>query len=64
MLKKGRNKGKDFIRDESGQTVSEYAVLVWFTVLIGAVTLLTFLFAFEQGIIGYYEDIVNVIALP
>ena len=53
-----------FLRGNSGQMVAEYTVLVCFFTLIGVTALVTFFFAFEEGVIGYYEDIVNVICLP
>jgi len=53
-----------FTSDQGGQTIAEYGLLVWFSVFMGTITLVTFLFAFEQGIIGFYEDIVNIVALP
>ncbi len=53
-----------FCRDQRGQTAAEYGLLIWFSVFVGTVTLVTFIFAFEQAIIGYYEDIVNVVVLP
>jgi len=52
------------LRDRAGQVIAEYGVLMWFVTLIGVATLATFFFAFEEGVIGYYEDIVNVICLP
>ncbi len=53
-----------FFSDQDGQTAAEYGLLIWFSVFLGTITLVTFIFAFEQAIIGYYEDIVNVVALP
>ena len=53
-----------FCGDQDGQTVAEYGLLVWLSVFIGTVTLAVFIFAFEQAIISYYRDIVNIIALP
>ena len=47
-----------------GQALAEYGLLMWLFTLLGAATLVTFIFAFEEGMIGYYEDIVNVICLP
>ncbi len=47
-----------------GQVLTEYSVLLWFFTLLGVVTLVTFFFAFEEAVIGYYEDIVNVVCLP
>ena len=47
-----------------GQTTAEYGLLVWFFVFVGAVTLFTFFFGFEEATIGYYEDIVNIVCLP
>ncbi len=64
MLRFIRQRLQKFFICESGQTAAEYGILMWFAVFIGTVTLLTFLFAFEQALIGYYEDIVNIIALP
>ena len=49
---------------EEGQVTAEYSVLLWFFTLIGVATLITFFFGFEEAIIGYYEDIVNVVCLP
>ena len=48
----------------SGQVVAEYTILMWFFTLIGVATLATFIFAVEEGAIGLYTDIVNVICLP
>ncbi len=59
-----RNRLRAFLTNQKGQTIAEYGILIWFSVFIGTVTLVTFIFAFEQAIIGYYEDIVNVVALP
>jgi hypothetical protein len=53
-----------FLRGRSGQVVAEYTILMWFFTLIGVATLATFIFAVEEGAIGLYEDIVNVICLP
>ncbi len=55
---------RTLLRERAGQVVAEYSVLMWFFTLIGVATLVTFFFAFEEGVIGYYEDIVNVICLP
>jgi len=55
---------KELARDERGQVMAEYSILMWFFTLIGVAALTTFFFAFEEGVIGYYEDIVNVICLP
>jgi Flp pilus assembly pilin Flp len=52
------------LRDESGQTAAEYSVLMWFFTLVGAACLTTFIFAFEESIVAYYEDIVNIVCLP
>ena len=52
------------VRGESGQVMAEYGVVLWFFTLIGVATLVTFFFAFEEGVIGYYEDLVNVVCLP
>ena len=52
------------IRDENGQTLAEYSIVMWFATLIGAACLVVFFFGFEEGIIAYYEDIVNMICLP
>ena len=52
------------LKQQAGQVIAEYTVLMWFFTLIGVATLVTFFFAFEEGVIGYYEDIVNVICLP
>ena len=48
----------------SGQVLAEYTILMWFFTLIGAATLATFIFAVEEGVVGLYSDIVNVICLP
>jgi len=64
MKVKIKNAVSGFLACEEGQTIAEYGLLVWFSVFVGTVTLVTFLFAFEQAIIGFYEDIVNVVALP
>lgn len=52
------------LRGRRGQVLAEYGVLLWFFTLIGVASLLTFFFAFEESVIGHYEDIVNVICLP
>lgn len=52
------------MRDQNGQVAAEYSILAWFLTLVGVVALVTFFFAFEEAIIGYYEDIVNVVCLP
>jgi Flp pilus assembly pilin Flp len=52
------------LRDQAGQMIAEYGVLMWLVTLIGVATLATFFFAFEEGVIGYYEDIVNIVCLP
>jgi len=59
-----RRRAGRLVRAEAGQVTAEYGLLVWFFVFLGAVTLFTFFFGFEQAIIGYYEDIVNVVCLP
>lgn len=51
-------------REERGQATAEYSILMWFVAFIGTVTLVTFFFAFEEAIIGYYEGIVNIVCLP
>ena len=51
-------------RGRAGQVLAEYSVLLWFFALVGVATLVTFMFAFEEGVIAYYEDVVNVICLP
>jgi len=50
--------------EQAGQVLAEYSLLMWLVVLIGVASLVTFFFAFEEGVIGYYEDIVNIICLP
>ena len=64
MRGKAKKMLRAFLAGESGQTIAEYGILVWFSVFVGTVTLVTFIFALEGAIIGYYEDIVNVVALP
>ena len=44
--------------------MAEYSLLMWLFTLAGVATLVTFFFAFEEGVIGYYEDIVNIVCLP
>ncbi len=51
-------------RGRGGQVLAEYSILLWFVALIGAATLITFVFAFEEGVLAYYEDVVNVVCLP
>jgi len=53
-----------FFRAEDGQMLAEYSVLMWFFTLVGVACLFTFFFAFEESVIAYYEDVVNVICLP
>jgi Flp pilus assembly pilin Flp len=53
-----------FLRGNRGQMVAEYSVLLGLFTVGGVAVLVTFFFAFEEGVIGYYEDIVNVICLP
>ena len=50
--------------DERGQATAEYGIMMWFVAFAGAATLVVFFFAFEEAIIGYYEDIVNIVCLP
>jgi len=54
----------ELLRGRSGQMLAEYGVLLWFVTLVGVASLVTFFFAFEEGVVGYYEDVVNVICLP
>ena len=53
-----------FLRGQAGQAAVEYSLLIWFFVFVGTITLFTFFFGFEEAIIGYYEDIVNIVSLP
>ncbi len=50
--------------DERGQATAEYGIMMWFMAFAGALTLVFFFFAFEEAIIGYYENIVNIVCLP
>jgi len=59
-----RRLAQGVLKGRSGQMVAEYSLLVWFFTLVGVATLVTFFFAFEEGTIAYYEDIVNVVCLP
>lgn len=52
------------LRGRKGQTLAEYSLLMWFFTLVGVVTMVTFIFAFEESAVGYYQDIVNTICLP
>ena len=52
------------LRGRSGQVLAEYGVLLWFFTLVGVASLVMFFFAFEEGVIGYYADVVDVICLP
>jgi Flp pilus assembly pilin Flp len=52
------------LQDRRGQVLAEYTVLLWFITVVGVATLVTFFFAFEEGVIGYYDDIVSIICLP
>jgi len=54
----------ELLRGRSGQVLAEYGVLLWFVTLVGVASLVTFFFAFEEGVVGYYGDVVNVICLP
>ena len=51
-------------KDRRGQIIAEYSLLLWFFTFLGVAGLVTFFFAFEEGVIGYYEDIVNIVCLP
>jgi len=51
-------------KGEGGQVLAEYGILLWFFTLAGVATLIAFMFAFEEGVIAHYEDIVNVVCLP
>jgi hypothetical protein len=53
-----------FTDGRGGQVMAEYSLLMWLFTLAGVATLVTFFFAFEEGVIGYYEDIVNIVCLP
>ena len=57
-------RAKPILGGRRGQALAEYSLLMWLFTLLGVATLVTFIFAFEEGVIGYYEDIVNVICLP
>ena len=59
-----RKRLSELARDESGQALAEYSVAVWLFTLVGVACLFTFFFAFEEGVIAYYEDVVNIICLP
>lgn len=59
-----QNQAFGFLRRRNGQVLAEYSILMWFFTLIGVATLATFIFAVEEGAIGLYADIVNVICLP
>jgi len=52
------------LRERRGQVLAEYSVMMWFFTLIGVTALVTFFFAFEEGVVAYYEDVVNIICLP
>ena len=54
----------DFMRRQGGQATAEYGILMWFVAFAGTVTLFVFFFGFEEAIIDYYEDIVNLVCLP
>jgi len=56
--------GSGLLGGRSGQMLAEYGLLMWFFTLVGVASLVTFFFAFEEGVVGYYEDIVNMICLP
>ena len=55
---------RDLIHRQRGQATAEYSILMWFVTFVGVVTLVTFIFGFEEAIIAYYEDIVNIVCLP
>ena len=52
------------VRGRNGQVLAEYTILMWFFTLVGVATLATFIFAVEEGVIGLYTDIVNIVCLP
>ncbi len=54
----------EFFRNEDGQMLAEYSILMWFFTLVGVATLGTFIFAVEESVVDWYADIVNVICLP
>jgi len=54
----------DLRHDQKGQATAEYSILMWFVAFVGVVTLVTFIFGFEEAIIAHYEDIVNIVCLP
>jgi len=52
------------LRGRSGQVLAEYGLLFWFLTMVGVASLVTFFFAFEEAVVGYYADIVSVVCLP
>ena len=58
------NRLRDLLREQGGQATAEYGILMWFVAFVGTATLFVFFFGFEEAIIDYYEDIVNLVCLP
>jgi len=59
-----RSRLRRLLSDEAGQVTAEYSILMWFVAFVGTVTLFAFFFGFEEAVIDYYEDIVNIVCLP
>lgn len=51
---------RDLIRDQAGQATSEYALLVFWTVLV----VLASLQALQVALFDYYQDVASLICLP
>lgn len=51
---------KQFVRDESGQAVTEYAVLFTWSIVI----LIATLTALRMAVFDYYQDVASLICLP
>ena len=49
------------LRDESGQAVTEYAVLAAFTV---TVVIIASVLTFQLALLDFFQDVASVIALP
>ena len=49
------------LRDERGQAVTEYAVVVFFTVMV---VVLASVVTFQVALLDYFQDVASLIALP
>lgn len=60
MLMPVRQTTADLYEDEQGQATTEYAVLVFWTVILT----FTAIKAMEVSLLYYYQDLVSLICLP